>query len=254
MMNGQLHLVSFIHYSYNLCNKLEFLYLDSNSGQGSSEPTTNLTLQTMKKLTTILIFLVSTNLFAQHAPKWELGLTASQDYLPSELFIAADGNIDGYSISYDSPSFSIGISTSHYLNDQIAVNSGLLFTNKDAYKVINCYTCDVNSDVIPFKMKQQYLSIPISVSYGFFNSKLRPHFNIGVVNNFNVVNEIENSKAYFLEGVAGLSMSYQFSDKIRAFLGYNYRMSLTSLYQDISAKDSKLTTHSLSIGFKYILK
>ncbi|SMG47103.1 hypothetical protein SAMN05661096_03350 [Marivirga sericea] len=105
-------------------------------------------------------------------------------------------------------------------------------------------------------IKQQFLSIPISVSYGILKSRLRPHLRLGFINNISLINELENSSEYFssneyfIEGFAGVSLSYKLGEKWEAEIGYNYRTAITSMYKETSVGDytrNNLVTNSLSI-------
>ena len=213
----------------------------------------------MKKVTTALFFFITTNLYAQQESNWKLGLEISEDNLSGENYVITSGFISGYTIAYTERNYSIGILSGFNLNERVTLSSGLFFSNKNVSGAIICNTCDV----IPELIKQQYLSVPVSVSYGVLKSRLRPHLKLGFINNISLINELDNSngyfssKEYFLEGFAGLSLSYTLGKNWEAEIGYNYRTALTTMYKETSVGDytrNKLTTNSLVIGMKYVLK
>ncbi|RUA12754.1 MAG: hypothetical protein DSY82_00425 [Flavobacteriia bacterium] len=213
----------------------------------------------MKKITVILFFCITTNLYAQQESNWKLGIEISEDNLSGENYVNTSGFISGYKISYTDLNFSIGILSEFNLNERITLSSGLFFSNKNLSGAIICNTCDV----IPTLIKQQYLSVPVSVSYGILKSRLIPHLKFGFINNISLINELDNrndyfsSNGYFLEGFAGLSLSYKLGKNSEIEIGYNYRTALTTMYKETSIGDftrNRLITNSLSIGVKYFLK
>lgn len=213
----------------------------------------------MKKITTILFFCISTNLYAQQESNWKLGLEISKDNLSGENYVVTSGFISGYTIEYTERNYSIGILTGFNLNERVTISSGLFFSNKNVSGAVICHTCGV----IPALIKQQYLSVPVSVSYGILKSRLRPHLKLGFINNISLTNELENSNeyfssnGYFIEGFVGLSLSYKLGENWEAEIGYNYRTALTPMYKAISVGEytrNKLITNSLTIGTKYVLK
>ena len=216
-------------------------------------------LETMKKVTAILFILIVTNLCAQQESNWKLGIEVSEDNLSGENYVVTSGFISGYTIGYTERNYSIGILSGFNLNERVTISSGLFFSNKNVSGAIICNTCDV----IPVLIKQQYLSVPVSVSYGILKSRLRPHLKLGFINNISLINELENSNeyfssnGYFLEGFAGVSLSYKLGKNWDAEIGYNYRTAITSVYKETLVGDytrNKLATNSLTIGIKYILK
>lgn len=213
----------------------------------------------MKKLTVFLFFCISTHLYAQQVSNWKLGLEISEDYLSGENYVVTSGIFSGYTIKYTERNYSIGVLTGFNLNERITISSGLFFSNKNVSGAVICNTCDV----IPTLIKQQYLSVPVSVSYGILKSRLRPHLKLGFINNISLINELENSNeyfssnGYFIEGFAGISLSYKLGKNWEAEIGYNYRTALTTMYKETSVGDytrNKLDTNSLTIGMKYVLK
>ena|GEM_PF-1871738 len=213
--------------------------------------------ETMKKATAILIFCITSNLYAQQESNWKLGLEISEDNLSGENYVITSGFISGYTIAYTERNYSIGILSGFNLNELVTLSSGLFFSNKNVSGAIICNTCDV----IPELIKQQYLSVPVSVSYGVLKSRLRPHLKLGFINNISLINELDNeyfsSNEYFLEGFAGLSLSYILGKNWEAEIGYNYRTALTPMYKETSIGEytrNRLITNSLSIGVKYVLK
>jgi Outer membrane protein beta-barrel domain len=213
----------------------------------------------MKKVTAILFFCITTNLYAQQESNWELGLEISEDNLSGENYVVTSGIFSGYTIEYTELNYSIGILSGFNLNERVNINLGLFFSNKNVSGAVICNTCDV----IPALIKQQYLSVPVSVSYGILKSRLRPHLKLGFINNISLINELENSNeyfssnGYFIEGFAGLSLSYKLGKNWKAEIGYNYRTALTTMYKETSVGDytrNNLTTNSLIIGMKYVLK
>ncbi|MCP4460957.1 MAG: porin family protein [Cytophagales bacterium] len=213
----------------------------------------------MKTVTATLFILISTNLCAQQESRWKLGLEISEDKLSGENYVATSGIISGYTIEYTELNYSIGILFGFNLDEKATISSGLFFSNKNVSGGIICHTCNV----IPALIKQQYLSVPVSVSYGILTSRLRPHLKLGFINNVSLINELENSNeyfssnGYFIEGFAGMSLSYKLGTNWEAEIGYNYRTALTTMYKEASVGDytrNKLTTNSLAIGMKYVIK
>ncbi len=213
----------------------------------------------MKKATAILFFCISTNLYAQQGTNWKLGLEISEDYLSGENYVITSGFISGYTIEYTERNYSIGILSGFNLNERITISSGLFLSNKNVSGAIICHTCGI----IPTLIKQQYLSVPVSVSYEFLKSRLRPHLKLGFINNISLTNELENGNGYFsgngyfIEGFVGLSLSYKLGENWEAEIGYNYRTALTPMYKEVSVGDytrNNLITNTLAIGVKYTLK
>jgi hypothetical protein len=214
----------------------------------------------MKKVIATLFILITTNIYAQQESNWKLGLEISEDNLSGENYVkVASGIISGYTIAYTELNYSIGILSEFNLNERVTISSGLFFSNKDVSGGVICNTCDV----IPALIKQQYLSVPVSVSYGIFKSRLRPHLKLGLINNISLINELENSNeyfssnGYFIEGLAGLSLSYKVGGNWETEIGYNYRTALTTMYKETSVGDytrNKLNTNGLAIGMKFVLK
>lgn len=213
----------------------------------------------MKIVTAILVIFITTNLYAQQESKWKLGFEFTEDNLSGENFVVTGGVFSGYRIENTELNYSIGLLSEYNLNEEISLNTGLFFSNKNVSGVIICNTCDV----IPVLIKQQYMSVPVSVSFGFLKSKMRPHLELGFINNIGLVNEIENSSeyfsgnGYFFEGFAGLSLSYKLGKKLEAEIGYNYRTALTPMYKETSVGDytrNNVSTIGMAIGLKYVLK
>lgn len=212
-----------------------------------------------EKATAILFILITTNLYAQQEPNWKLGIEISEDNLSGENYVVTSGFFSGYAIENTERNYSIGILSGFNPNERVTISSGLFFSNKNVSGAIICNSCEV----IPVLIKQQYLSVPVSVSYGILKSRLRPHLKLGFINNISLINELENSNeyfssnGYFIEGFAGVSLSYKLGKKWEAEIGYNYRTAITSAYKETSAGDytrNKLVTNSLVMGVKYILK
>ncbi len=214
----------------------------------------------MKRLAVILFFCVLTSLSAQQMDNnWMIGLEISQDNLSGENFVITSGIINGYSIKYTERNYSIGILSGFNLNERVIISSGLFFSNKNVSGGLICNSCEV----VPILIKQQYLSLPISVSYGILKSKLRSNLKLGFINNFSLLNELDNnnehfsSNEYFIEGLIGLSFSYKLNKKWKAEIGYNYRKAITPMYKETTGGNytrNKLATNSLTVGMKYFLK
>jgi len=213
----------------------------------------------MKAVAATLFILITTNLYAQQESSWKLGLEISKDNLSGENYVVTSGFISGYTIEYTELNYSIGVLSGFNLNERVTISSGLFFSNKNVSGAVICNTCDV----IPALIKQQYLSVPVSVSYGILRSRLRPHLKLGFINNISLINELENSNeyfssnGYFIEGFAGMSLSYNWGKNWEAEIGYNYQTAITTMYKETSVGDytrNKLATNSLAIGMKYVLK
>ena len=213
----------------------------------------------MKIETAILFIFLTTNLYAQEESKWVFGIEFSEDNLSGENFVVTGGVFSGYRIENTELNYSIGLLSEYNLNEGIRLNSGIFFSNKDVSGAIICNSCDI----IPVLIKQQYLSLPISISYRLLKTKIKPHLELGFINNIGLVNEIENSSeyfsgnGYFFEGFAGLSLSYKLGKNLEAEIGYNYRTALTPMYKETSVGDytrNNVSTIGMAIGLKYVLK
>jgi len=213
----------------------------------------------MKAVAATLFILITTNIYAQQESSWKLGLEISADNLSGENHVVTSGFISGYTIDYTEFNYSIGILSGFNLNERVTISSGLFFSNKNVSGAIICNTCGV----IPVLIKQQYLSVPVSVSYRILRSRLRPNLKLGFINNISLINELGNNNeyfsgnGYFIEGFVGLSLSYSLGKNWEAEIGYNYQTAITTMYKETSVGDytrNKLTTNRLAIGIKYILK
>ena len=216
----------------------------------------------MKKTLIISFFsLIQFCIYAQNESNWNIGIEFSIDDLSisnnrDEIdYIVTDAKVNGYAIKFDRTNYSIGITSSYLINENLGLSSGILYSNKDLTGTYNCATCDhigtfpgYPSEVI----NQKFLVIPISINYKFLTGKFRPIVNGGFKNNLEIDNDLkEQSKGYFLEAFIGASIYYGFLDNWNAIIGYNYQTALSELY---STDEFNLRTNSFFLQINYSLK
>tara|TARA_Y100000588_G_scaffold266823_1_gene281856 strand:- start:286 stop:948 length:663 start_codon:yes stop_codon:yes gene_type:complete len=220
----------------------------------------------MKNTITCLLLLISTLAFSQQG-QIQFGINYSEDNIAGSDYLITDGNANGYSLSNREHNYTLGLSFQYGFSENFSLITGVNYNSKDVKGGYNCATCYYNDlvitnyFVIPVRMKQRYLAIPIIVQFAPLQTRLYPTIHAGIVNNFSVENEFENEQSYLQEGQFGLGVGYKITKHLNVELQYAYRTAFTKVYQDLDVQPAytdyepnKLNTNSIGLRVNYILK
>ncbi len=203
----------------------------------------------------LYLFLIEFNLFAQDNSKWSVGLEYTIDNQTGSEILNINEFSDRYLINFDKDNYKFGIVLNYNFDKNIFISSGILYANKDFtgnFICVTCPICPVCDIEFLKKGKQRFLSIPISISKQFLQTKIKPSIELGVYNNIELENDLKSySKHYFLEGFVGVNTNYNFTKNLNAKLGFRYQTSLSNLY---STDDFKFKTTSTYLNINYLIK
>jgi len=216
----------------------------------------------MKKFLLLSFFLIQTGLYAQEKSDWDIGIVFSIDQLSmadgrfGKDYLVTNDNLNGYAVDFDQVNFSLGLSSEYHIQKKLSLSSGIMFSNKDFTGTYNCAIC-----IIPLvgyfipnpeTIKQQFLTIPLSLNYSLSTGKFIPVLTGGFRNNIEIKNDLKKqSRGYFLEGFVGASINYAFIEKLNAGIDYRYQTALSDLYK---TDDFKLRTSSFFLQVSYSLR
>ncbi|WP_200975600.1 outer membrane beta-barrel protein [Echinicola sp. 20G] len=215
----------------------------------------------MKKLLLLSFFLIQTSLYAQEKGQWGFGIEFSVDKMDLAMdrfhnnYLVTDGNVNGYGVDFDQFNFSLGLSSQYHIQKKLSLSSGILFSNKDFSGTYSCASCLTQFRLFypeVVLVKQQFLTIPLSINYSLLTGRLRPVLTGGFRNNIEVKNDLDElSNGYFLEGFLGAGIYYALAEKLDAGIGYRYLTALSDLYK---TDDFNLRSNSIFLQVNYSLR
>jgi hypothetical protein len=183
-------------------------------------------------------------LHSQDTPKqFRLGINLTSDHNISSKNIDFD-NYTGYTSSYDSFNYSLGVQAEKFFTTDMSVNLGLQFAHKNFTGTFYCAVCDWAFPPEAEKIKMQYLEIPIGIRKYFLPGKWKLFADIGLVNQFTLENDLENNK-YLISGKLGGGTEYR--------IGNNTALQLTAIYnralsRTFEGSDHKMEFLSVGVG------
>ena len=191
----------------------------------------------MKIYSNILIcfFLIGTlvsNAQEVSASKFKLGLHYAYDNnLSSERTETA--NFEGYNNNYNQHNFTLAISAEFLLSQNFAFVSGVNYSKKDLTSTYFCDVCTLTFTPQAQEIKFRFVELPLKGRYYFNLKKFSIYGDLGVINQFQVADEVEFVKQrYSLSGIVGLGTQYNISPNLSLELSLNYINGLTKIIEN----------------------
>ncbi|NMM49248.1 outer membrane beta-barrel protein [Marinigracilibium pacificum] len=197
----------------------------------------------MKNVTILALLLVSAFSVSSQV---KLGVYYSYDNNLSTENIVVD-EYTGYSISYDQPNYSVGLTMEKGLKNNFSIKSGVGISDKSFTSVYYCAVCDMV--VMPETVNLRYLDIPVSLNYEILDSKFKLFGEIGMINQFNLVDDQKQFRNYVISGNVGAGVKFQVSKRVSANASLNYINSFIDAYDNLEYKNSFLS-YRFGIDFK----
>lgn len=219
----------------------------------------------MRYLIFPILFLLTSQAIAQSS-RIKLGVQFGYETVSADGYIQIEKNALANRIEREDFNFSTGITANFLTNSSFSFQSGLLYSQKDIIKHMDCPVCFWQNSYwylpIPIEVKQRFLAVPFLVRYEDKGAKLSPILEAGIYNNFIVSdNDSKLNKSAFMEGAVGLGASYKLNQKMRLELKYSYRKAITTVYHgeagswnDNGSDPNDLKTQSFQLGFNYRMK
>lgn len=196
-----------------------------------------------------LIFIFSLNLQSQDKleSKLKIGVSTSYDKNLANTIVNFSTNT-GYLIDYNKVNYSFGLNLEYQLKSDIAISTGINYSNKDFTGVYFCHNCDFGFFPQPETVQFRFIEMPIAIKYYFLPNRLKLYTDVGVINHLKA-NREKYSKKYFVSAKLGGGLSYFVSKSLNIYLYSGYNVSFTEVFEN---SDYKLKT--VSFGFGAALK
>jgi hypothetical protein len=161
---------------------------------------------------------------------WKIGVKFSFDNSSSSKTISNSQYI-GYSLEFDKPNHTTGITLERKLSNKFSINSGLEYSNKDFTGTYYCAVCEFITLPLPQTYELRFLQVPINIKYEYQINSFSLFALSGVTNSFTVKNQL-NENNYLLSGNIGLGMGYKINENWIFELSSEYNKSFTKLYEN----------------------
>ncbi len=191
----------------------------------------------------VTVLMIASNTYAQNS----LPENQQNNNFRVGLFYSLDTNLSGdielndevgYRSKYNRNNFTAGLNLQYSINNNLALQSGINYSNRDFSGTYYCNVCDFVTSPQQEEINLQFLQVPAALKYSNYFNNLGFFGKIGVLNQF-LVKESNNyefyeleANSYSLSGVLGAGIAYNFGHGFSAALSANYTNRITQIFED----------------------
>lgn len=163
------------------------------------------------------------------------------------LFYSIDTNLSGdielsdevgYRTKYNRNNFTFGLNLQYWISKNLALQSGISYSNRDFYGTYYCNLCDFISPPQQEEINLRYLIVPALLRYSYYFNNFGFFGKLGVINQF-LVKDSNNyefdelaANSYSLSGSLGAGIKYKFGGGFSTALSANYANGLTQAFEE----------------------
>lgn len=199
-------------------------------------------MRVIRCLLFVSVLMIASNTHAQNV----LSENGQKQNLRVGLFYSLDTNLSGdnielsdevgYRTKYNRNNFSAGLNLQYSIIKNVALQSGVSYSNRDFSGTYYCNVCDFITPPQQEEIKLQFLQVPAVLKYSNYFNDLGFFGKIGALNQF-LVKEPNNNyeleaNSYSLSGILGAGMEYNFGHGFSTAFSANYVNGLTQIFED----------------------